>query len=369
MNILIACGGSGGHIFPGVALAQEILKDKESKVLIVCSDKPIDIEILGKSGCDHVTMPRNPFIRTFNPVISLRFLVKLIAGIFLSARLLMKFRPDCVVGFGGFVSGPVIFAAWCLRIPRIIHEQNIIAGLANRIESLFANKIAVSFEDTKRFFNKYKVTTVGNPVRGSFVNLDKIRSRERFGLEEDRFTLFVIGGSQGASPINKTVTDAIVAMDHEDKRRLQIIHITGKDDYELVKTRYSKVNVKSKVFSFLDEMDRAYTAADLVIARAGATTIAELTYFGRPSILIPYSQESVHQKENASYLSDNNAAVAVEERDLNAGGMRGLILSFLEDPKRLNEVSKNSKRLGNPNATRMLAEEVATLTGEAHAKK
>jgi UDP-N-acetylglucosamine--N-acetylmuramyl-(pentapeptide) pyrophosphoryl-undecaprenol N-acetylglucosamine transferase len=213
------------------------------------------------------------------------------------------------------------------------------------------------------------VTTVGNPVRGSFINLDRTRSRERFGLEADRFTLFIRGGSQGASFINNTVVDTIAAMDYEYKRRLQIIHITGKDDYESVSKRYSKENVKSKVFSFLDEMDRAYTAADLVIARAGATTIAELTYFGRPSILIPYSVGSVHQKENAFYLSHNNAAVTVEEKDLNAESMKGLILSFLEDPDKLREASKNSKRLGNPNATRMLAEEVTLLTRGAHAEK
>ncbi len=370
MNIIIACGASGGHIFPGVALAQELLKSRKDKVLIVCSDKPIDTEILQKSGCDFMTMPQNPFTRTYDPLILLRFFIKLARGIFLSLRLLTRRRPDCVVGFGGFVSGPVIFAAWCLRIPRIIHEQNLVAGLANRIGALFADRVAVSFEETKKFFNnKAKVMTIGNPVRGSFINLDKARSRERFGLEKERFTIFVMGGSQGASAINNAIVDAMGGIEHMQKHRMQIIHVTGQNDYEAVKKRYQKDNIKSKVFPFIEEVDRAYTAADIVISRAGATTIAELTYFGRPSILIPYLAENVHQKENAYYLSRNNAAVTMEEKDLNIDNIKELILNFLEHPDRLDKVSRNSKRLGNPNAAKMLADEVAALSGVSNVKE
>ncbi|MFH1753127.1 MAG: undecaprenyldiphospho-muramoylpentapeptide beta-N-acetylglucosaminyltransferase [Candidatus Omnitrophota bacterium] len=370
MNIVIGCGASGGHIFPGLALAQELLKNTKNSVLIVCSDRPIDAQILRVSGCEFVALPQNPFVRTRNPILLARFFIKLVGGIYSSLKILIKRRPCCVVGFGGFASGPVIFAAWCLRIPRIIHEQNLVAGLANRIESVFANRVAVSFEETKRFFkDESKVTTVGNPVRGSFVNLDKNRSRERFGLERERFTIFVMGGSQGASSINNAVVGAASGIDHMRKQRLQIIHVTGESDYEAVKKRYQKENVKSKVFPFLEEVDRAYAAADLVVARAGATTIAELTYFGRPSILIPYSAENVHQKENAYYLSKNNAAVTMEEESLNADGLKKIILNFLEDPDKLDKISKNSKRLGNPNAAKMLAEEVAALSGEPYVKE
>jgi UDP-N-acetylglucosamine--N-acetylmuramyl-(pentapeptide) pyrophosphoryl-undecaprenol N-acetylglucosamine transferase len=153
------------------------------------------------------------------------------------------------------------------------------------------------------------------------------------------------------------------------KHRLQIIHVTGQNDYDDIKERYHKDNIKSKVFAFIDEVDRAYTASDIVIARAGATTIAELTYFGRPSILIPYPAGNAHQKENAYYLSRNNAAVTMEEKDLDTDSLREVILNFLDNPDRLEKVSKNSRRLGNPGAARMLAEEVAAMSGGEDAKE
>lgn len=361
MKVIIACGGSGGHIFPGIALACELAKKND--ILIVCSSKPLDAEILKRSGYNFEIIPYNPFVFTLSPLRIFLFLVKLIKGSISSVKLLLKFRPDCVVGFGGFVSGPVIFAAWLLRIPRIIHEQNLIAGLANRVEALFANRVAVSFEDTKRFFNKYKAIKVGNPVRGNFLNLDKAHSRDRFGLDRDRFTLFIAGGSQGSSFLNNIAIEALKLMDHGQKKTLQVIHITGRTDYQSVKQIYIKENIKSKPIPFLDEIDRAYTASDLVIARAGATTIAELTYFAKPSILIPYPERRVHQIENAHFLSNNNAAMTIEEKDLNAEGMKDLILDLIKDAEKLKGMSKNSKRLSNPSAASLLAEEVLSLAG------
>lgn len=361
MKILIACGGSGGHIFPGIALAQELAKGGND-VMIVCSRKPVDIAILEKTGCPFETLPYNPFVAGASPLKTCAFAAKFIAGTFLSARLLARYHPRCVVGFGGFVTGPVILSAWLLRIPRIIHEQNLIAGLANRVESLFANKVAVNFEETKRFFGKKKVVTVGNPIRDTFQNLDKIRSRERFGLDRDRFTLFVTGGSQGSHFLNHTVADALGLMEHKEKIGLQVIHVTGRDDYESVQKRYKRDNIKAKVFSFLDEIDRAYTASNLAIARAGATTIAELTYFGVASVLVPYPKRSVHQAENARFLSDKKAAITIEEGELNAERMKELIMKLAGDLEGLQEISGNAKRLANPRARSLLAQEVLSLS-------
>lgn len=361
MRVVIACGASGGHIFPGITLAYELAKEKDSDTLMLCSRKPLDVEILQKSGLAFVVMPYNPLIFTLNPLRISLFFIKLVIGAVLSLRLLSRFRPHCVVGFGGFVSVPVVFAAWLLRIPTIIHEQNLIAGLSNRIGSIFADRVAVSFEDTKRFFKKCKVVKIGNPVRRRFLILDKTHSRERFGLDKDRFTIFITGGSQGANFINNTILDAFNLMDYGQKKALQVIHVTGKENYESVRDGYIKEGMNAKVFSFLDEIDRAYTASDLVIARAGATTIAELAYFGKPSILIPYPKRNVHQTENAHFISDNKAGITIQEKALDAKGAKELILSLSGDPKRLEEMSCNSRRLGTHDASRLLAQEVSSL--------
>lgn len=369
MKIIIACGASGGHIFPGIALAEELRGAGNNDILIICSDKEVDVEILKNSGYDFKTMPRNPFTLSPNPVKLLKFFSRLAAGTFGSIKMLLGYGPDCVVGFGGFASAPVIFAAWVLRIPRIIHEQNIVAGMANRLEAIFVDRIAVSFEVTRKYFNRSKVAMVGNPVRKSFRNLEKAPSREGFGLERDRFTLFIMGGSQGASALNRAVADMLSDIDHSRKKNLQVIHVTGKNDYESIRQRYLKENIKSKVYPFLNEIDRAYTASDLVISRSGATTIAELTYFGKPSILIPYGKKSVHQAENAYYLSGEGAALTVEEDKLDAGNMKKLVTNFMEDPGRLNEFSANSKRLGRPDAAKALAEEIVKLIRRGNVKE
>ncbi len=363
MKVLITCGGSGGHIFPGVALAQE-LKSKGFDILIACSQKPIDTQILNKSGFNFHTIPCKGLALSLNPYKMLRFLFFLTMGTIMSIRLLRKFRPDCVVGFGGYVSAPVIFAAWILRIPRMIHEQNLIPGLANRVEALFAGRIAISFEYTRRFFNQAKAIWTGNPIRGSFAVTDKRASREELRLVPDRFTIFVIGGSQGASFLNNTIINALSIMGAAEKKMLQIVHVTGRADYGHVKTRYKKEGIISCVFPFMDSIEYAYGASDLVIARAGATTIAELTYFGKPAFLVPYPKGRINQYENARFLSRNNAAITMNEDELDGLKMRELLSTFARYPNRLDEISSNAKRLGKPEATSLLAREVISLCGE-----
>ena len=362
MKAVIVCGGSGGHIFPGIAVARELIRRfGEERILIVCSKRPLDVQILANSGCRFETLGIYPLKRTFNPFSIFVFFAGLFKSIYASLKLLIRFRPDCVVGFGGYVSGPVIFSAWLIGIPRLIHGQNLIAGLANRLESFFAHRITVSFEDTKKFFNKNKVTTIGNPVRPNFSSLDKKLSRRRLGLEDDRFTVFVCGGSQGAASLNNIASEAFCGMDGAQKNILQLVHISGDKDYHFIRERYAKNGIKSKVFSFLNDIDVAYNAADLVVSRAGATTIAEITYFGKPSILVPYPEKRVHQRENAYFLSDRDAALVVEERDLSCGRMKRLILEFSAHRERLARIADNSKRLANPDATRRLVEEILLL--------
>jgi len=361
MKIAIACGGSGGHIFPGIALAYELTKEGVNEILMVTSQKELDVEIIEKSNLGFKAMAYNPFVFTLNPVRQFLFLLRLARGINLGARILSGFRPECVVGFGGSVSVPVIIAARLLGIPRILHEQNIVAGLSNRFLSLFADKVAVSFDETKGSFSAKKVVLTGNPVRSKFISLDRTRSRDRFGLDRERFTISVIGGSQGAAALNVAVQDALALMDYSEKKTLQVIHVAGRDDCEAVTERYQKDNIKSRIFSFLDEIDMAYTASDLVIARAGATTIAELAHFEKPSILVPYPEKRIHQVQNAYFLSDNKAAVTIEQKDLTPVRIKNLILSFKKDKRRLEDMASRLKRLLVADADRLLAKEVLSL--------
>jgi len=361
MRALIAAGGSGGHIFPGIALAEEIARRNGASVCFISSDKQLDIDILNKAGLDFETIPRNPYPDGRDPIRMIRFFLKLAGGIARSVKLIRRWRPDCVIGFGGFVSPPVIIAAWFMRVPRIIHEQNVVPGLANRATARFADRIAVSYEDTKAAFGKPNVIKVGNPVRRTVTGLDKARSRKKFGLDVDRFTLFIMGGSQGASSINMALTETVALMKHENKRRLQVIHITGEKDLDRVKADYRKKDIKAKVFSFLDEIETAYAASDLIVARAGATTIAEITCFGKPAILVPYRAKRVHQAENARFLSDREAAVTLDDRELDPERVRDIILGFLEEPDRLIKATENSRSLANPDAASRLAEEALFL--------
>lgn len=362
MRIVIACGASGGHIFPGIALAGELKnRDNTNEILILCSERPIDVKILKKSGYNFSAVPSEPVVFDFNPVRALKFTFKLIKGTLFSIRALKKFKPDCMAGFGGFVSGQAVFAAWLLGIPVLIHEQNVVPGLANRIEAFFAKRIAVSFKETGQFFKNKGVVITGNPVRGTFVKLDKALSREELGLDKEGFTLFITGGSQGASFLNNLILETFASMNHEEKSALQVIHIAGNTDYHSISEKYRFFDIRSNVFGFLDEMDKAYAASDLVIARAGATTIAELTYFGKPAILIPYPKKRVHQLENANSISSQGAAITVEESNLDAHKMKMLLFDLLENTKKLDEMSRNSSSLGKPEAACLLREELEKI--------
>jgi len=360
-RIAIVCGASGGHIFPGIALARELKKREDMEILVVASSKPLDAEILGAAGLEFAVMPYNPFVSTANPFKLGGFLVRLIAGIARGIKILHRFRPQCVAAFGGFVSGPMIIAAYLMRIPRIIHEQNAVAGLANRLGAHFADRVAVSFKDTGKSFNEKKVVLTGNPVNRPSSGIDKSRARESFGLDEKRFTLFVMGGSQGSAALNRVLPEALGSLSNSEKRALQVLHIAGKGDHEAVAQKYRSRNVKSKVFSFLDGIERAYTASDLVISRSGATTIAELAYFGRPSILVPYPEKRVHQKANALVFSEKKAAVMLEENIFCAEVVKKLILKLKSNQAELGEMAALAKSIGSPEAPRLLADEVISL--------
>ena len=361
-KILIACGGSGGHIFPGVALAESLIQlDKNCKIFIVTSDRHIDTQIFKEEKYAYSVLHYNPLPESLNPLKFFKFLLNLIVAISKSLNILRIQKPNCVVGLGGYVSGPIIFAAWLIGKRTIIHEQNILPSLTNRLSAIFANKICVTFDKTKTYFKKRGMVTTGNPVRYDYLKQDYNITKIETKLQKDKFTILVMGGSQGSRCLNFSFKEALSRMGDANRKKMQVLHITGKKDFSLVNEEYEKIPITSEVYAFLDKMGFAYEISDLIISRAGATALSEITAFGKPSILIPHPKRRVHQKENAEFFSNHGASFCIEESNLKADSLKDTILHLMKDPERLNYMALQAKALSKPNAATNLAREVLNL--------
>lgn len=345
MRILIAAGSSGGHIFPALATAfvlKELSRDNE--VFFIGSNKDLDIGLLRNEGYRFETISSNK---------------KALRDLVIAFSILRRFKPDIAVGFGGYVSFPTLAAAKMMGISTMIHEQNLIPGLANRLLANIVDKVGVSFKETADFFpKKTKVSEIGNPIRLSLVRLSREKTLELFDLEKERFIILVMGGSQGAHFLNDVVLETVKGMSETERTYFQFIHLSGLRDFEFVKAFYESLGVKARVFSFCDRMSAVYSASDLVISRAGATSIAELAFFGLPAILVPYPSKKVHQLENAKLLGDKGAAVVVEQKDLSPTYCKELILNLWRDRYRLKVLSENVAKLSVPDAAHRLAREI-----------
>jgi UDP-N-acetylglucosamine--N-acetylmuramyl-(pentapeptide) pyrophosphoryl-undecaprenol N-acetylglucosamine transferase len=347
MKVVIAAGGTGGHLYPGIAIARALLQEAGNEVLFVGTEQGIEGRVLPKEGLPvrFITVGRikgmgaGPVIRT---VLTLpRSLVQ-------SLRLLRRERPQAVVGVGGYASGPVALAAWLMRIPLIIVEPNSYAGLANRILGRVAKKIFVCFPGTDRqnFFPARKKVLVGPLVRRGIEAGTGDEALASWGLEPGIFTVLVMGGSGGAHAINMAMREA--ARELRGMADLQVLHQTGEKDAQEVAEAYRAAGVRAAVLPYLDDMAGAYASADIVIARAGATTVAELAVCGKRAVLIPYPYAADnHQEHNARSLAEKGRADVIVQKDLT--------------PRRLAEIIKASVAKGrepaNPAAS-TAAEEI-----------
>lgn len=345
MKILIAAGSSGGHIFPAIATAFKLRElNVENEVFFVGSKKDLDVGILKNEGHGFDTISSNK---------------EVLKDFILSFSILRRFRPDIAVGFGGYVSFPILAMARLMGISTIIHEQNLVPGLANKILSNIADRVAVSFKETRTFFiRKSRIEETGNPIRVNLVRLTKDKALKIFDLEEGKFTILVMGGSQGAHFINDVILEMLKGMSEQQRQYFQFIHLSGLKDFEYVKSGYNALGVKSRVFSFCDRMSEVYSASDLVISRAGATSIAEITFFGLPAILIPYPNMKVHQIDNARFLEEKGAAIVIEQTNLSSSYFKEHILNLVRDRHRLRLISENASKLAVPDAAHRLAKEI-----------
>lgn len=362
-KVLIASGGSGGHIFPAIALGRSLKSQhKDIELLYVGSDKALDKRIFEKEGVRFDTLSTNKLPYKFSPQMVVVFF-KLLVDISKSFSIMLSYKPDVVVGFGGYISFPVMFAAGLLRIPRIVHEQNVVAGRANKLLFKFADKIAISFEDTKKTMGEDagKAVLTGNPIRAEIFRDDRLYGTRRFGLSADKFTILVIGGSQGATFLNKTFVDALSVMESETRLSIQVIHITGVKDYEWALGAYSQLGIDHRVHSFIDRIEEAYSAADLVITRSGASALFELALLRKPMILVPYPFAMSHQLDNALVFGRKDAAIIIEEKALNAKIFSDTMTGLLKDRNKVKRLGEAAFGLAMPEAANNLAREVIGL--------
>jgi len=332
-KILIAAGGTGGHIYPGIALAKEFRARGFDPVFFVRRND-MGISILDKEGFEYFEIPAMGFRRSLSPGL-LKFPFVTLGGLAAAFILMRKIKPAFVAGMGGYVSFPAIICAKLLGIPSLIHEQNVLPGLTNRILSHFSSIVAVSFEGSRACFPDEKVVLTGNPVRPDLFMAPKDETYNRLGLSEGKFTVLVFGGSQGAAKINRTVLDSFQYLG-DVKDRIQFLHIAGAKDYELVRKAYQEKSIPGTVSEYAHAIGDAYAVADMIICRSGATTVAELRILNKYSLLIPFPFATEnHQESNARELEKEGLAKVIIERDLTPGLLAAEII------KALHSVGKN----------------------------
>ncbi len=367
--VMFAGGGTAGHVFPAIATARALqqLEPDLEPVFVGVADR-LEGRLVPAAGFRfHAvatpSVPRRPSPRLLTLPGALRRSVAEVTG------LLRAEGAVAAVTFGGYVSFPVARGAAKLELPLVIHEQNAVPGLANRLAARWADRIAVSVPGSVvRFRRSERCAVTGNPVREEIAGLDRdalrTGARERFGLRPDRPTLLVFGGSQGARSINRAIVDSYGLWGDMD---LQILHATGRATHEVTATAWAKVREsgpgpKVTVVEFIEQMGDAYAAADLVICRAGATSLAELSALGIPSVLVPYPHATAdHQTENAQALARAGGAVVVADGDLDGRTLVETCRPILADPDRLSRMSSASKAFGRPDAAANVARLVPAL--------
>lgn len=349
MKVIISGGGTGGHINPGVAIAKKIKEvHSDANIIFIGTEKGLEKKMVPKEGFKIKFIT----VEGLNKKISLHTIKSVLIGLRgygQASKIIKEYRPDIVIGTGGYVCGPVVLAAYMKGIPTIIHEQNAIPGVTNKILSKFASKIAISFKESEKFFPKNKVFFTGNPVKDTIINLNREKAKEVWGIDKEKPLVFVVGGSRGAKNINNAIVE-IIPRFHEEN--VQLIFVTGENQYEAImkKLDENKINIKNmkgiKILPFIFNMQDALGACDLIVSRAGATTLSEITTVGIPAILIPSPfVANNHQEYNAMALEENGAAILIKESQLKDNVLSDQIFNIIRNKETLNSMALNSKKM------------------------
>lgn len=365
MRLIVSGGGTGGHLFPGIALADAVLNSMPgSDVLFVGTGRYTEQRVLNNGRFETAKVKcrgikgKSVFQKIFS-------LVQLPAAVYESAKIIKKFQPQLVLGVGGYVTGPVLLAAKLMGIATCIHEQNSVPGMANRRLGAFVDKVFLSIPGSEQFFEREKCILTGNPVRQELITKATCPRKPA-----DEKILLVLGGSLGAHRVNTLMLGAMEKIMAATGGSFRIIHQTGVADEDAVRNRYIELGVQADVSAFYDDMATVYHRADLVVARAGATSIAELTIFKLPMILIPYPYAADnHQQKNGEYLAKSGAAKLFIEKEVTEAQLADEITLLLRSEKKRQEMSESAGQYARPEATKNILRECMKLLDEKKKKK
>lgn len=362
MRIVIAGGGTGGHVIPALAIAQQLRKQFDAEVLFIGTARGIETRLVPQAGFA-LELIQVGALKNVSLMTRAKTMFDLPRAIAASSRMLSEFDPEVVIGVGGYASGPAMVAAIRRRLPTLAFEPNVVPGFANRMIARWVSAAAVHFEETCRYFPNCRVT--GVPVREAFFSIPpKSISSGVAGTP----TLLVFGGSQGARAINQAMTtiESLAGLG-ERIPGIHIIHQTGQRDYEHVLAAYQQSGISGEVHKFIDDMPGTFGRADLLVCRSGASTVGEITAAGKPAIFVPFpAAADDHQNVNARALERAGAAVVVEESNLGAAYLVDTIAALIGDARRLQGMSAAAKSLAHPKAVEEIAEMVVQLAAAEH---
>lgn len=360
-KIVISGGGTGGHLFPALAIANAIMKKRaDAEILFVGALGKIEMEKVPQAGYKIIGLDIKGLQRKLS-LDNLKFPIRLIKSLLKSGKILKEFKADVAVGVGGYASGPLLYMASQKNIPYVIQEQNSYPGITNKLLAKKATKICVAYDGMEKFFGAEKLMFTGNPVRAELLEIKGLREQAyaHFGLDSTKKTIFITGGSLGARTLNESVLNFVKEINASE---VQLIWQTGRFYYStIVENATKQFHSGVKIFEFISSMDMAYAVADLIIARAGAGTISELCLVGKPVVLVPSPNVAEdHQTKNAMALVKNNAAVLVKDTE----AVQKLIptaLELLKNNEQLTHLAEEIKKLAMPNAAEVIADEVLKL--------
>jgi len=358
MKVLIAAGGTGGHIYPGIAVANEVMaRDAESEVLFVGTARGLEKKIVPENGFQ-LSLINSAGLKNVGFAGKIKGIAVLPKSFLEARRIIRQFRPHVVVGAGGYVSGPVLLMAAIMGVPTLVMDSNALPGFTNRRLAMFVERAALTFEESLPYFGKKGVVT-GNPVRREFF---EIPEKER----SETFHVLIFGGSQGARAINNAMIEALKSLEsHVD--RLSVTHQTGESDFEKVRAAYADSRFSAAdVRPFISDIFVEFGKADLIICRSGATTCAEVAAAGKAAIMVPFPLAADdHQRKNAEALARAGAAKMILQGDLNGEMLAGEIAALIESPEAVNEMEAAAKKLGRPNAAKATVDIIEELKSSA----
>ncbi|MBK9072003.1 MAG: undecaprenyldiphospho-muramoylpentapeptide beta-N-acetylglucosaminyltransferase [Myxococcales bacterium] len=352
LKVIIAGGGTGGHLFPGVAIAEELrARGGATEVTFVGTARGIEARVLPPLGWPLELIDVSG-LKTVGLRGMLRGLLRLPRALWQSLRLLRRYRPHVVVGVGGYASGPVVLAAWLMRIPTAICEQNSIPGFTNKLLGKVVRRVFVAFAQAGTFFSPQKTAQVGNPVRMDMLRRLAASAADTVEARHDRTrpaAIFVCGGSLGATAVNEVASRALIEL--AAQQAIRIVHQTGKADVEKISARYRDAGVHAEVHEFIADMATQYAAADVVIGRAGATTVAELAIVGKPTIFIPFPfAADNHQEHNAREMADAGAALMFRQAELTPSALAAAVAGLLADEAARDTMAAKMRAFAKPTA-------------------